>query len=132
MSKNRNYYNYNKPNNQNKPPVAPEVTMEAAKPVVEEEVVEVPVVEDAVEEVKTEPQPEPVIEKVKEVTGVVFDCEKLNIRVAPVAGSTPVTVVDKDTTVMIDMACSTDEWFKVYTATGVEGYCMRQFIKINN
>lgn len=128
MSKNRNYHNYS--NNYNKPnkpaEVAPEVTMEAAKPVVEEEVVNVPVVE----EVKPEPQPAPVVEEVKEVTGTVVDCEQLNVRVAPVAGATPVAVINKGAMVVIDESGSTDEWYKVYTEAGVDGYCMKQFIKV--
>lgn len=130
MSKNRNYHNYS--NNYNKPnkpaEVAPEVTMEAAKPVVEEELVEV--VEEVKTEVKPEPQPEPEA-PVKEVTGTVVDCEQLNVRVAPVAGATPVTVINKGTLVVIDEACSTEDWFKVYTEAGVEGYCMKQYIKLN-
>ena len=125
MSKNRNYHNYNRP--YNKPAeVAPDVTMEVAAPVVEEEFIEAP----AEETVEVAEIVEPEVQ-VKDVTGTVVDCEKLNVRVAPVAGSTPATIIDKGATVVIDKACSTEEWFKVYTEAGVEGYCMKQFIKVN-
>lgn len=62
------------------------------------------------------------------VKGVVANCVKLNVREEPATNGVIVHVLDVMSEVEIDLAKSTDEWFKVCTAIGVEGYCMRKFI----
>lgn len=120
-------HNYNAQYNnrfQNSRPAAPveEVTEEVTEEAVEE------VVEEAVEEV------EEVKEVVKPVsgttTGIVDNCDKLNVRISPIMSATPLAVISKDNEVQIDMANSTSEWYKVTTPSGVEGYCMKKFITI--
>lgn len=64
----------------------------------------------------------------KTVTGVVANCARLNIRVAPNSAAPVVCVLDVDSKFEINMSKSTDEWFSICTATGVEGYCMRKFV----
>lgn len=89
---------------------------------------ETPVVEEPV----VAPAPEVEVEQpqvVAPVEGKVVDCAKLNVREKPAADAAVVRVIDVDTTVIIDVEKSTDEWFHVCTATGVEGYCMRKFVK---
>lgn len=84
----------------------------------------------------TNPIPEikPVEETVDTVTlpemveGVVVNCTKLNVRVEPKINAEIVCVLDVMTEIEIDINKSTDEWFKVCTAAGVEGYSMRKFI----
>ena len=62
--------------------------------------------------------------------GIVTDCSKLNVREEPSAKSAIVCVVDCSTDLMIEDERSTEDFYKVYTATGVEGYCMKRFITI--
>ncbi len=65
-----------------------------------------------------------------EKTGVVVDCLKLNVREAPNANANIVCVIDASTNLVIIEEESTDEFYAVCTASGAEGYCMKQFIKI--
>lgn len=89
----------------------------------------------AIEEVEAIPEIDIVNETVETVcvpetvTGVVVDCTNLNVRVAPQAIADVACVIGAATEVEINVAKSTDEWFHVCTAAGVEGYCMRKFVK---
>lgn len=81
---------------------------------------------------------DPVIELVEEtvetvttpevVTGVIVDCRKLNVRAEANSTADVVCVLDVNSEVMIDVAESTNEWFRICTATGVDGYCMRKYV----
>lgn len=62
--------------------------------------------------------------------GVVSGCEKLNVRQEASIKSNPVCVINKNDPVVIDVRESVDGWYKVYTETGVEGFCMKQYITI--
>ncbi len=62
--------------------------------------------------------------------GVVVDCTRLNVRVAPNANADVVCVIDASVNIIIDEAESTDDFYAVCTESGAEGYCMKQFIKI--
>ena len=62
------------------------------------------------------------------VAGIVANCAKLNVREEPDLDAKIVCVLDVMSEIEIDVAKSTDEWFKVCTAIGVEGYCMRKFV----
>ena len=64
----------------------------------------------------------------KFVEGVVVNCAKLNVREEPSTNSDIVCVLDVMSEIEIDVEKSTDEWFKICTAIGVEGYCMRKFV----
>ena len=68
----------------------------------------------------------------KPIDGIVSGCKKLNVRIKPSTAGDIVCVVAEGTTLMIDPSESTDKWFKVYTETGVEGYCMKNFVTINS
>lgn len=58
---------------------------------------------------------------------------RLNIRENPVvAANNIVAVVNEGTVLMIDYPVADGDWFKVYTEAGVAGYCMKEFVKINN
>lgn len=113
MSK-RNYTQYS---NNKKKPAAPVVPAETLKPI-SETVAPVKMVEETVETV-TLPET---------VEGVVVNCTKLNVRAEPAANGEIICVLDVMSEVKIDVAKSTEEWFKICTVTGVEGYCMRKFI----
>ncbi len=66
----------------------------------------------------------------KSLTGKVVGCEKLNVRISPVAGSKPVCVIDKDAVVAINEKDSTKDWYAVDVNPHTSGYCMKQFIAI--
>ncbi len=63
-------------------------------------------------------------------TGVVTDCLKLNVRAIPYADGEVLTIVDALSKVSVDMLLSTDDFYKVLTETGVEGFCMKKYIAI--
>lgn len=62
--------------------------------------------------------------------GKVVDCVKLNVREEPSIKASVVFEIPVGTTVYIDETCSTDEFYKICTEHGVEGYCMKKFIEI--
>lgn len=63
--------------------------------------------------------------------GIVSGCKKLNIRKEPSRTGEIICEVSEGTTLMIDPSEANDDWFKVYTEAGVEGYCMKNFVTIN-
>lgn len=100
---------------------------EAKEPIVEE--VKEPIAEAIVE---TEEVVEEPVEKKpvnKPVYGYVNDCSRLNIRKAPNINSAPLCVVDVNTKLVINESNSTADWYSVVTPSGVEGYCMRKFVR---
>ena len=68
-------------------------------------------------------------EKMRRTFGIVTDCKKLNIRKEPakVDGNT-VCEVEAGTELMIDLPNSTNEWYHVYNSSGLDGFCMKEFI----
>lgn len=62
--------------------------------------------------------------------GIVANCIKLNVREEPRADATIVCEVACQTELMIEEAESTEEFFKVCTAAGIEGFCMKKFIAV--
>lgn len=60
--------------------------------------------------------------------GVVVDCAKLNVREAPQLDAEVVCTINRETEVMIYEQESTDEFYKVCLASGIEGFCMKKFI----
>ena len=67
---------------------------------------------------------------VSELIGVVSNCERLNIRKAPVVGPNVVEVVNVASELKIIDSMSNDEWLEVCTASGINGYCMKKFVSI--
>lgn len=74
--------------------------------------------------------PEVAAEEKATVIGVVTDCLKLNLREKADPDADVVAVIDALTEVVIDMEASTDSFYKVCTAAGIEGFCMRKYIAI--
>lgn len=77
-------------------------------------------------------EPMEVSPEVAEVTknGVVTDCIKLNVRAEPSKDAEVVCVISAATELLVDEAESTEDFYKICTAAGVEGYCMRKFITV--
>ena len=61
--------------------------------------------------------------------GMVVDCSKLNVRKTPDMDGLIVGVVAQFSEVVVDYDESTEEFYKVCLATGLEGYCLKKFIK---
>lgn len=108
---NKNYTNYSKPRPDYVPPKAHANQNGQQKPVVNPEVVEV----------------EPVKE---EKIGVVTDCLVLNVREAPSSDAPVVCTINASTEIVIDEEESTDTFYKICTAAGVEGFCMKRYITL--
>ena len=72
-----------------------------------------------------EAKPEPKI-------GSVVDCKMLNVRKEPSIESEVLCEISWSTELMIYEEESTDEFYKICTASGIEGYCMKKFISINS
>ena len=111
----KNYSNYSKKEKELKEEVIETVETE-------------PVKEDVIETVETEH----VKEDVKESTlqGVVFNCERLNIRKGPNKKEDVLCIVDKGSKLTINDK-TTKDWFKVTTEDGVEGFCMKKFVEVD-
>jgi uncharacterized protein YgiM (DUF1202 family) len=62
--------------------------------------------------------------------GLVSNCKKLNVREKPTVESPVVCEIDCQTELMVDEKESTEEFYKVYTVAGIEGFCMKKFIAI--
>lgn len=154
MSK-HNYSQYSNKKNDRKPEVVgANAPVNDRKPNVPKSMVEEPVVEpvqvkmestetiepiaptiDLVQETTSGLQPSLVHETVDTVTlpetvkGIVANCAKLNVRANPSINAEIVDVLDVMTEIQIDVNKSNNEWLKIYTATGNEGYCMRKFVE---
>ena len=85
-------------------------------------------IENPIEETSIETEPiEPA--KPEPIEGVV-GCEKLYVRSDATVDSEPVGVINRDSKVFVYEDESTEEFYKVCTATGLEGYCMKKFISV--
>lgn len=93
-------------------------TQEKVKPVEiqngVEEVVETPIVEEVA------------VEKI----GVVENCTRLNVRKEPNTEAEVVCVLTVPSEVTINEKESTEDFYKICTAAGAEGFCMKKFIRI--
>ena len=70
------------------------------------------------------------IEEMKNFTyGVVTECVRLNVRKTPSSNGEVVSIIDCLTDVVVDLASSTDEFYKIST-TDVEGFCMKKYIAL--
>lgn len=127
---NHNYNNYYKKfeNNKNEvkepeqatPEITPEATATAPEitPAVTPEVSNVP-------ETATTTNTEPEVKN-----GIVSNCVKLNVREKPVAGSRVVTIIDVNTKLTVTTDESFGIFYKVCTASGVEGYCVKDYVRL--
>lgn len=79
-------------------------------------------VNEAIEE--TEPETPDIL------LGNVTGCTKLNVRQEPVANGMIIGTLPVSSEVMIDESESTEDFYKVCTASGMEGYCVKRFITI--
>ena len=85
---------------------------------------------EQVEQVETPVETEPVEPAKPEPIEGTVGCAKLNVRSDATIDSEPVGVIACDSKVFIYEDESTEEFYKVCTATGLEGYCMKKFISV--
>lgn len=88
-----------------------------------------------IDEAAAEPVDQPVEDAPKKESkvGTVNNCTKVNLRRTPVYepnGKNIMAELVLGTAVVIDDEKSTGEFYKVTTEAGLEGYCMKQFIKL--
>lgn len=106
----------------------PETT---AEPISESKVAAKPEPETTIEPT---PEPEVIVEaeesKIAQTrkTGHVFGCAKLNVRKAPKPKADIVCEIHCHTEVEIDEDESTEDFYKIYTTSGIEGFCMKSYI----
>ena len=60
--------------------------------------------------------------------GRVDNCARLNVRKEPNIKSEIVEVIDAETDVEIIEVASTEEFYRVKTSDGVEGFCMKDYV----
>ena len=94
-------------------------------------------IEETTEEVTDEvTEPEVIVPSIEnnvennEVIGKISGFEKLYVRKEASKDSEPVGIVTDKDDLSIDVAHSTDDFYKVITSNGLEGYCIKQFINI--
>ena len=127
MSK-HNYHNYSKqynPKQQVEEPVVEELVEEIEETPVEDTAEEQ--VDETVEEIEVVSLEDAAVET---AIGIVSDCTKLNIRKLPKPDAEKVAVVDVNTQLMVDLDGSTLKYYKVYTESGVEGYCLKEYVAV--
>ena len=122
MSKHYNYNNYSKPANNKVEKTEPEVRTENLED-------EIPISETDTEVSETKEESEVVLAEVV-FSGKVVNCSLLNVREQASVDANVVCKINKDDEVVINKDKSTSDFYKVCTATGIEGYCMKEFIRI--
>lgn len=104
----------------------------AEETVLETEVkVEEPVTEAATIEPEVETEaPAPETEEPTPIVGVVSGCARLNIRKKPNVNGGVACVVTAGTKLTINPNNSNDRWFGVTLSDGLKGYCMKQYVTL--
>ena len=115
----KNYTKYSK--EETNKTVEPEITVEE-------------VVEETVEETVKEPEitVEEVVEEEVVIKGKVINCDQLRVRKQPNTKTPEVCRISKGDVVIINNDDSTKDYYSVTVEkTGVKGYCMKDYIKLN-
>ena len=81
-----------------------------------------------------EPAMEPEVEHVEEtkaptyVAGKVVECTSLNVREHPMRTADVLTILMAGDEIQVNVDEHLDEWYHVYTASGLDGFCMKRYI----
>lgn len=62
--------------------------------------------------------------------GVVFNCARLNVRETPEKNGNIITVLKASDELVIDLNKSTEEWYAVCNAVGIEGFCLKKYVDL--
>ena len=94
--------------------------------------------EETTEEVTEEvTEPEVIVPSIdnnvenNEIIGKINGFKNLYVRKEASKDSEPVGIVTDKDDLSIDVAHSTDDFYKVITSNGLEGYCVKEFVKID-
>lgn len=119
MSKKRDYTRYSK---------SPVDSMDTVNPAetVTEDVTPVEVEPETTTEVEQKSQ----AEEPKFVTGIVTDCAKLNVREDPDSTASILGTITASTELIVNKEESTEDYYKICTSVGLEGYCLKRYITI--
>ncbi len=72
----------------------------------------------------------PIEDRLAIMPGVVTNCLRLNVRKEPKADAEVIAVIDALSEVMIEVPASYGDFYKVCTAAGIEGFCMKKYIAL--
>ncbi len=61
----------------------------------------------------------------------VQNCDKLRLRKDPSADADVLCLIDKSDAFNVYLENSVDNFYKVVTSDGVEGYCMKEYVKLS-
>ena len=121
MSKNR-YTQYSKFSGEEPEPEVEEETVKENKS---------DAIEQPLDGQTTIPEVEPEIHAAETHTfGKISNCKKLNVRKLPSRDSEIISELIEGSEVMIDEKESTALFYKICTEHGIEGFCMKQFVKV--
>ncbi len=81
-----------------------------------------------VEPIDDLPTIEPESEIAQYKIGLVYNCEKLNVRQKPKSSAPVICELFRNTEVEINIDGSADGFYKIRTASGIEGFCMKAYI----
>lgn len=73
---------------------------------------------------------EPVVDEIPVSAGTVVKCDMLNVREKPNRAAKVLEIISKGASVDVFTTESTNDWYKVSTAEGFVGYCMKEYIKL--
>lgn len=62
--------------------------------------------------------------------GTVINCKKLNLRMKPSKAASIIYEMPADSKLTIDLNKSVNGWLHVHTESGLEGFCMKEFVSI--
>jgi uncharacterized protein YgiM (DUF1202 family) len=65
------------------------------------------------------------------VSGIVTNCKFLNVRKSASTEAIALAIIDKGDKVTIDMNASNNDWYKIRTTSGIDGFSMKKFIEVN-
>ena len=125
---NKHYTQYSKFSGE-EPTMINDPELEVKEEIIEENIeepIEGQTVISEVESIIPESVAEPEIQKFGQVSG----CKKLNVRKLPSRDAGIVSELVEGSEVMIDDNESTALFYKICTEHGIEGYCMKDFIKV--
>lgn len=74
---------------------------------------------------------EEVFSTLKSDIGKVIDCENLNVRKEPDIDASVLGFIPVNSEVKIDHEQSTDDFYSICSASGLEGFCMKKYIAIS-
>ena len=92
------------------------------------EVDETEEVKEIVEEIEATEDVEQPAEIKEYKLGIVKGCTKLRVRSEPRFGTNVICEIEQGTRVMIDADESTLDYYKIYTESGIEGFCLKAYI----